>query len=293
LKNIFICTGNKGKLSEFSAFLNGVSTANVYGLKELSAQGWREFVEPEENQDTFLGNALIKLLTSLQYVAKNQNQSTTFAIDEVLVDDSGLCVPALNFTPGVHSATYGGLPRSDEKNRIELRKAIAVEHEHKNKVSDNQLEQRLPGFFVCFLLQAKLSPSLLQGAANMNLNQLPFSSLVELERNLFAKAVEACQSKMAGGSLTHELLLKNLGMMQADLLGNLNIHFGYCCGEVSTLEQNLIPNMGHGYDSLFYGAGNPQLSFASVSLEEKNRVSHRAFALQAFLNANTSNSKRM
>jgi len=67
---------------------------------------------------------------------------------------------------------------------------------------------------------------------------------------------------------------------------NLNIHYGYCCGEVSSQEQNLIVGAGHGYDSQFYSLSNKDLSFASIPLEEKNKLSHRAFAMEAFKNFN-------
>lgn len=67
---------------------------------------------------------------------------------------------------------------------------------------------------------------------------------------------------------------------------SINIDYGFCCGEVSTQEQNNIPGAGHGYDPLFYPLGSPELSFASIPLSEKNKISHRAFAVECLKNRN-------
>jgi XTP/dITP diphosphohydrolase len=63
------------------------------------------YSEPVEDQPTFAGNALLKARAGLA--------ATGLA---TIADDSGLCVDALNGMPGVLSARWAGLPRSDQRN---------------------------------------------------------------------------------------------------------------------------------------------------------------------------------
>lgn len=65
--------------------------------------------EIPEPYDTFEENALTKAMTIHKYCSKN-----------VMADDSGICVNALNGAPGVHSAYFAGLPRDDDRNLQKL-----------------------------------------------------------------------------------------------------------------------------------------------------------------------------
>ncbi len=65
--------------------------------------------EAAEPHCTFIENAL----------AKARHASSLSQLP-ALADDSGLCVEALEGAPGVHSAYFGGEPRSDVKNNAHL-----------------------------------------------------------------------------------------------------------------------------------------------------------------------------
>ena len=81
----------------------------VLGLDDVPA-----YDEPVEDQPTFEGNALLKARAGVEATGLPS-----------LADDSGLCVDALNRMPGVLSARWSGLPRSDERNNLLLLDQLA------------------------------------------------------------------------------------------------------------------------------------------------------------------------
>ncbi len=91
LKKIILATNNRHKCEEFSRILEPVG----YKVVSLSDVGIDS--NPDENADSFEGNALIK--------ARAISSKTDCM---VMADDSGLCVDALSGAPGVHSARYAG-----------------------------------------------------------------------------------------------------------------------------------------------------------------------------------------
>lgn len=92
-QRIVIATHNKGKLEEFrQLFL-------PHGVDVVSA-GELGLAEPEETENSFIGNARIK--------ARAAMQATGLV---TLSDDSGLCVDALNGDPGVYTADWAGPER--------------------------------------------------------------------------------------------------------------------------------------------------------------------------------------
>ena len=104
-KEIVIASNNPKKIKELTTLLE------EYKLLSLNDIGFTE--EIPEPYESFEENAQQKARTIYQFCGKT-----------VLADDSGLCVPALRGAPGVHSAYYGGHPRSDEKNNLHLLKAM-------------------------------------------------------------------------------------------------------------------------------------------------------------------------
>ena len=105
---LIIASDNLHKIREYRQMFE-----NIAGLELLSLIDFPKYTAPEETGKTFEENAIIK---------------ATHAADTlkawVISDDSGLVVPALNGDPGVFSARYAGLDRSDIKNRKKLLQAM-------------------------------------------------------------------------------------------------------------------------------------------------------------------------
>ena len=89
---LLVATHNKGKLAEITEILapHGVS---VVGAGDM------DLPEPEETEDTFVGNARIK--------AHAAAKATSLP---ALADDSGLSIDALNGAPGVYTADWAETP---------------------------------------------------------------------------------------------------------------------------------------------------------------------------------------
>lgn len=109
LKKIVIASGNAGKLREIQQLLSPLDI-------EVIPQSTFNIAEAEEPHCTFIENALAKARHACLHSGL-----------PALADDSGICVDALQGMPGVHSARYGGEPKSDEKNNQMLLNALANE----------------------------------------------------------------------------------------------------------------------------------------------------------------------
>lgn len=87
-KRLLVATHNTGKLAEMRALLA------PFGV-EITGAAEAGLGEPDETEDSFLGNARIKARAAVE------------ATDlPVLADDSGICVDGLNGAPGVHTADW-------------------------------------------------------------------------------------------------------------------------------------------------------------------------------------------
>lgn len=106
MKKIVIASNNQGKLKEIQSILM------PYDIEVIN-QGSLNIPEAEEPFFTFLENSL----------AKARHASKISGLP-ALADDSGLCVEALNFAPGVFSARYAGEPKSDLRNNQKLLKDL-------------------------------------------------------------------------------------------------------------------------------------------------------------------------
>ena len=87
-QKIVVATHNEGKLEEIAALLRPLST-NIVSAKEL------QLSEPEETEDTFVGNARIKA-----HAAAKASRLPALA------DDSGIEINALDGAPGVYTADW-------------------------------------------------------------------------------------------------------------------------------------------------------------------------------------------
>ncbi|MBQ0072362.1 MAG: RdgB/HAM1 family non-canonical purine NTP pyrophosphatase [Spirochaetales bacterium] len=85
---LYFASGNLHKKLETSRLLGG------YELTLPKEEGYT--FDPEENRTTFVENAIIKA-KALYDIVK----------EPVISDDSGLCVRALDWKPGIYTARYG------------------------------------------------------------------------------------------------------------------------------------------------------------------------------------------
>lgn len=105
---LLLATSNPGKRREFVHLLPPGITVRTLDQVEVTL--------PPETGVTFAENAALKAVAG-----SRQSGLLTLA------DDSGLEVAALGGAPGVRSARYAGEPPSDERNRVALLAALALE----------------------------------------------------------------------------------------------------------------------------------------------------------------------
>ena len=91
---LVLASHNAGKLREIAALFE------AYDFRVSSAADY-DLPEPEETEDSFIGNAILKAKATALATGK-----------PALADDSGLVVPALNGAPGIYSARWAG-PNKD------------------------------------------------------------------------------------------------------------------------------------------------------------------------------------
>lgn len=108
---LWIATGNKGKLSEYKLGLKEWPNVQIHAQGEISS-----FTPRPEDGKTFLENAQIKART-----LKSVKTGVW-----VLGEDAGLEVEGLNGLPGIHSARYAGPKASDNENVAKLLKMMTI-----------------------------------------------------------------------------------------------------------------------------------------------------------------------
>ena len=114
---IVLATHNRAKGAELSAFLN-----HTYTVKTLSEIGFISDIP--ETAETFEANARIKAAAVWKYLQANRLEW------DLLADDSGLEVEALNGAPGVMSARFAGELKNDTAN-IKLLLSQLKTHTHR------------------------------------------------------------------------------------------------------------------------------------------------------------------
>lgn len=129
MKTVVIATNNAHKVSEIRSALD----FEGWEFKTLAEAGLTS--DPEEDADTFEGNARIKARAA-RAAAEAAGLSAA-----VLADDSGLAVDALGGAPGVYSSRYAGADGDDAANNAKLLAEMA-------EVPDGKRAAR----FVCTLV---------------------------------------------------------------------------------------------------------------------------------------------
>ncbi len=128
IPEIWIATGNKGKLGEFKLLFD----KEFPGLKIFSQADLPVYASPPENGKSFLENARIKT-KSLKAMKPDQ---------WVMGEDSGLEVEGLGNLPGIHSARYAGPKAADSENLAKLLKMMQIK----------QVTNRHARFFCCMVV---------------------------------------------------------------------------------------------------------------------------------------------
>lgn len=112
MSELWISTGNKGKLNEFKLLFD----KELPQLKLFSIADLPTFSPPPENGTSFLENARIKA-KSLKALKSGQ---------WIMAEDSGLEVEGLGNLPGIHSARYAGPKAADSENVAKLLKMMQI-----------------------------------------------------------------------------------------------------------------------------------------------------------------------
>ena len=125
-KKLLIATHNSGKLEEFKYLLKDLDL-KILSSKDLNLK------EPNETENTFIGNARIKS----KFSCFQSNLPS-------LSDDSGLQVHALGNKPGVYTADWA----FDERGR-DFKKAM---HRVWNELSETKQSEPYTANFICTLV---------------------------------------------------------------------------------------------------------------------------------------------
>jgi XTP/dITP diphosphohydrolase len=108
MSRVVLASANAGKLRELQELLADCGM-------EVLPQAAFGIPAPEEDGRTFVENALLK--------ARHASAASGLP---AIADDSGLEVDALEGRPGIHSARYAGVGRSDEANKLKLLQELAA-----------------------------------------------------------------------------------------------------------------------------------------------------------------------
>ena len=209
MTTLLIATRNAHKVGEIQAILGA-------DFRCLTLKDFPDAPAVVEDADTFAGNATKKAVELAKWLAP-QISNFKFQISNpifVLADDSGLVVDALNGAPGVHSARFAALDKTEN-----------------SKDADNNAK----------LLRLLKDVPLEKRAAR-------FRCVIALA------AVENWKLE----------------------IGNCQCFDGACEGRIQFAASG---QGGFGYDPLFVPDGFQQ-SFAELGEDVKNKLSHRAKALE-------------
>ncbi len=116
IDTLLIATHNQGKVAEFDELLSGLNVT-------LKSAADFDLPEPEETEDTFIGNALLKARAAVEATGL-----------PCLADDSGICIEALEGAPGIHSARWA----ETENGERDFNAAMQKVHDKLNGIDGTQ-----------------------------------------------------------------------------------------------------------------------------------------------------------
>jgi XTP/dITP diphosphohydrolase len=108
-KKLVLATHNKGKAAEIASLLKG-------HVESFVTAGELNLPEPEETEETFIGNAVLKAVAA----AKASGLPA-------LADDSGMAVTALDGAPGILSARWAGPDKNFRRAMERVHRELDVE----------------------------------------------------------------------------------------------------------------------------------------------------------------------
>lgn len=134
MSKLVIATGNAGKVREIKAIFAGLYD-EICSLKDEGIH-----VDVVEDGTTFAENA-----------RKKAREISLITDCDVLADDSGLCVDALDGAPGVYSARFAGTGNDDDNNALLIEKLKDVPFEKRTArfVSAIAVARRGEVLFTC------------------------------------------------------------------------------------------------------------------------------------------------
>lgn len=206
---LVVATGNQHKVDEISQILSPRLTC-------VPMRSLGDVPELEETGNTFEANASMKATQLANWIASNPPLKfpvQRFGSIQILADDSGLEVDALDGAPGVYSARFAATDPASGN---------APDQANNDKLLSLLLDipdEKRSGRFRCVIA-------------------------------LVPNALKAPNST--------------------------ELYSGACEGRIATERHGIH---GFGYDPLFYPTGY-QETFAELSTSEKNKISHRAKALE-------------
>lgn len=122
---LVLASNNKGKIAEFSHLFEQLNLPI-----EIIPQGQLNIDDAVEDGLSFVENAIIK--------ARHASKISGLP---AIADDSGICVPILNYAPGIYSARYAGQHGDDTANNQKLLQDLLP----------YRGEQAINAMFVCVL----------------------------------------------------------------------------------------------------------------------------------------------
>lgn len=110
-KKLVLATHNKGKAAEIASLLKS-------HVESFVTAGDLNLPEPEETEETFIGNAVLKAVAA----AKASGLPA-------LADDSGMAVTALEGAPGIYSARWAGPDKNFRKAMERVHRELDIEED--------------------------------------------------------------------------------------------------------------------------------------------------------------------